>query len=102
LLERAADYIARHGGIAGLRRRYGRDKTFAVPILTNQALAGLAPWSDVSPLPFELACLPQRFYRFVRLPVVSYAIPLWWPSAKHGTSTCRPSGRGCVGYAEFR
>jgi squalene-hopene/tetraprenyl-beta-curcumene cyclase len=75
LLERAAGYLVRHGGVAGLRRRYGRDKTFAVPILTNQALAGLASWSDVSPLPFELACLPQRFYRFVRLPVVSYAVP---------------------------
>src|SRR5690606_13312605 len=27
------------------------------------------------PLPFELACLPQHWYRFLRLPVVSYAIP---------------------------
>src|SRR5690606_3991872 len=50
-------------------------KTFAVPILTNCALAGLVPWSEVSPLPFELACLPQSWYRFARLPVVSYAIP---------------------------
>ena len=75
LLERAAQYVARQGGVDGLRRRYGRDKTFAVPILTNRALAGLVPWREVSPLPFELACLPQRFYRFVRLPVVSYAIP---------------------------
>ena len=75
LLDRAAQYIARQGDIAGLRQRYGRDKTFAVPILTNRALAGLASWGEVSPLPFELACLPQRFYRFVRLPVVSYAIP---------------------------
>lgn len=33
------------------------------------------PWSEVSPLPFELACLPQSWYRFARLPVVSYAIP---------------------------
>jgi squalene-hopene/tetraprenyl-beta-curcumene cyclase len=46
-----------------------------VPILTNGALAGQVSWSEVPPLPFELACLPQRFYRFVRLPVVSYAIP---------------------------
>jgi squalene-hopene/tetraprenyl-beta-curcumene cyclase len=75
LLDRAAQCVARQGGVAGLRRRYGRDKTFAVPILTNRALAGLVPWREVSPLPFELACLPQRFYRFVRLPVVSYAIP---------------------------
>jgi squalene-hopene/tetraprenyl-beta-curcumene cyclase len=75
LLERADQYVKAHGGIAGLRRRYGKDKTFAVPILTNCALAGLVPWREVSPLPFELACLPQSWYRFLRLPVVSYAIP---------------------------
>ncbi|HWB01157.1 MAG TPA: prenyltransferase/squalene oxidase repeat-containing protein [Pirellulales bacterium] len=74
-LARATEYIERHGSIAALRRRYGRDKTFAVPILANCALAGLVPWSEVSPLPFELACLPQSWYRLVRLPVVSYAIP---------------------------
>ncbi|HEX7446722.1 MAG TPA: prenyltransferase/squalene oxidase repeat-containing protein [Pirellulales bacterium] len=75
LLARAEEYIAAQGGVAGLRRRYGRDKTFAVPILTNCALAGLTPWREVSPLPFELACLPQSWYRFLRLPVVSYAVP---------------------------
>jgi squalene-hopene/tetraprenyl-beta-curcumene cyclase len=75
LLQRAEAYIEKTGGTAALRRRYGRDKTFAVPILTNCALAGTVPWREVSALPFELACLPQKFYRFVRLPVVSYAIP---------------------------
>ncbi len=75
LLIRAEEYIASQGGVAGLRRRYGRDKTFAAPILTNCALAGLASWREVSALPFELACLPQSWYRFLRLPVVSYAIP---------------------------
>ena len=39
------------------------------------ALAGLVSWREVPPLPFELACLPQSWYRFVRLPVVSYALP---------------------------
>jgi squalene-hopene/tetraprenyl-beta-curcumene cyclase len=29
MIERAEKYIATQGGIAGLRRRYGRDKTFA-------------------------------------------------------------------------
>jgi squalene-hopene/tetraprenyl-beta-curcumene cyclase len=58
-----------------LRKRYGRDKTFAVPILANAALAGQVPWNEVSRLPFELACLPQSWYRFLQLPVVSYAIP---------------------------
>ena len=75
MLQRAGRYVDSQGNIDGLRRRYGRDKTFAVPILTNAALAGLVPWENVSPLPFEMACLPQRFYRFVGLPVVSYAIP---------------------------
>ncbi|MGC3971955.1 MAG: prenyltransferase/squalene oxidase repeat-containing protein [Pirellulales bacterium] len=74
-LRRADDYIAAQGGISGLRKRYGRDKTFAVPILTNCALAGLVPWREVSALPFEAACLPQSWYRFAQLPVVSYAIP---------------------------
>ncbi|MBI3839114.1 MAG: squalene--hopene cyclase [Planctomycetia bacterium] len=75
LLERADAYISAQGGIAGLRRRYGKDKTFAVPILTNCALAGLIPWRKVPALPFELACFSQNVWKFLRLPVVSYAIP---------------------------
>jgi squalene-hopene/tetraprenyl-beta-curcumene cyclase len=74
-LAKAEDYITSRGGIEGLRKRYGVDKTFAVPILTNCALAGLVPWHQVSPLPFELAALPQSWFRFLGLPVVSYAIP---------------------------
>jgi squalene-hopene/tetraprenyl-beta-curcumene cyclase len=62
-------------GIPALRKRYGKDKTFVVPILTNCALAGLVDWKDVAPLPFELACVPQKWYRLVNMPVVSYAIP---------------------------
>jgi squalene-hopene/tetraprenyl-beta-curcumene cyclase len=75
LLTRAKEYIDRQGGTEGLRRRYGVDKTFAVPILTNCALAGLVPWGEVAPLPFELAALPFPMLRFLRLPVVSYAVP---------------------------
>ena len=75
MLSAAEGYIDAEGGIPSLRKRYGKDKTFAVPILTNGALAGLVPWREVSPLPFELACFPQGMYRFLRLPVVSYAIP---------------------------
>jgi squalene-hopene/tetraprenyl-beta-curcumene cyclase len=74
-LGRAEKYIEAEGRIEGLRRRYGRDKTFAVPILTNCALAGLVSWQDVPPLPFELACVPHPMLRFLRLPVVSYAVP---------------------------
>jgi squalene-hopene/tetraprenyl-beta-curcumene cyclase len=58
-----------------VRSRYGKDRTFAVPILTTCALAGLVSWNEVQPLPFELACLPQSWFRFVRLHVVSYALP---------------------------
>ena len=68
-------YLEAANGLEGLRRRYGRDKTFAVPILTNCALAGRVDWREVAALPFELACLPQALYRFAQLPVVSYAIP---------------------------
>ncbi len=71
----AEQYVQQAGGIPALKARYGRDKTFAVPILTNAALAGQVPWKQVSPLPFEMACFPQAWYRFLQLPVVSYAIP---------------------------
>ncbi len=71
----AEAYVDREGKWDGLRRRYGKDKTFVVPILSNCALAGMVPWTDVSPLPFEAAALPQSWYRFAQMPVVSYAIP---------------------------
>ncbi len=39
------------------------------------ALAELVPWKEVPRLPFEAAALPQSWYRFARMPVVSYALP---------------------------
>ena len=72
---KAEGYIETAGGIDAVRRRYGKDKTFAVPILANCAMAGIVPWKEVSALPFEAACVPQRFYHLLQLPVVSYAIP---------------------------
>ena len=75
LLERAEHYVEAEGGVAALKRRYKGDKTFAVPILMNCALADLVPWRKVPALPFELACLPQRWYHRLNLPVVSYALP---------------------------
>ena len=75
LLKRADAYIESKGRLKGLRDRYGIDKTFVVPIMTNLALAGLLDWREVDPLPFEMACVPQSLYRFVGMPVVSYAIP---------------------------
>jgi squalene-hopene/tetraprenyl-beta-curcumene cyclase len=75
LIVSAKTYIDSKNSFQGLRERYGIDKTFVVPILTNLALAGLVDWSEIEPLPFELACVPQSWYRFVGMPVVSYAIP---------------------------
>jgi squalene-hopene/tetraprenyl-beta-curcumene cyclase len=75
LLDRAEAYVEEQGGVAALKRRYEGDKTFAVPILANCALADMVPWRKVPALPFELACFPQRWYHRLNLPVVSYAIP---------------------------
>lgn len=74
-LEKARQYIETQGGNDAIRKRYGKDQTFSVPILTNAALAGLADWSDVPQLPFERAAMPQWMFRLLNLQVVSYAIP---------------------------
>ena len=59
---------------------YGADQTFSAPILTVLALTGTlgrAPeaWRLVPQLPFELAACPHAWFRWLRLPVVSYALP---------------------------
>lgn len=62
--------------VDGVLHYYGRDLTFSVPILIMCALAGVvSDWKRIPPFPFELAILPQRTFRFLHLPVVSYAIP---------------------------
>ncbi|MCB1062804.1 MAG: squalene--hopene cyclase, partial [Verrucomicrobiae bacterium] len=61
--------------------RYGKDRTFSVPILMLCALCGRlgddqkAAWKLVMPLPFELAIFPRRWFAALQLPVVSYALP---------------------------
>jgi squalene-hopene/tetraprenyl-beta-curcumene cyclase len=65
---------------AALSARYGKDRTFSVPILTMCAAAGVlgpgdAGWRHVPQLPFELAAMPRSWFSFLRLPVVSYALP---------------------------
>ena len=79
ILASARRYIAANTGGADLveavRAAYGVDRTFAVPILMNCALAGLVPWERIPRLPFELAALPHSWYKFLRLHVVSYALP---------------------------
>jgi len=74
-VDSAKSYIEKAGGVPALLKRYGKDKTFSIPILTHCALSGQAEWSQISSLPFELACLPAKFYKTVKLPVVSYALP---------------------------
>ena len=66
--------------ITAIIARYGKDRTFSVPILTMCALAGRLgegkeAWRRVIQLPFELAALPHKFFAALRLPVVSYALP---------------------------
>lgn len=76
-------YLSQHLGgdseealTKGVLRYYGRDLTFSVPILMMCALAGVVKdWKKIPPFPFELATLPQRLFRYLNLPVVSYAIP---------------------------
>ena len=78
---RAQGYVLSRAGkkpadrVAAILRIYGEDRTFAVPILTNCALAGLVPWDAVPGLPFEMAALPHSWYRTLNLQVVSYALP---------------------------
>jgi len=83
----AEQWITRAAGGSGASRlaralaaRYGRDRTFSVPILTMCAIAGrLGPeadaWRLVPQLPFELAVFPRRLFGALRLPIVSYALP---------------------------
>ncbi len=63
---------------AAIARRYGKDRTFSVPILMTLALSGrlgTQGWRMIPKLPFELAAVSHRFWGALRLPVVSYALP---------------------------
>jgi len=72
----AKAYIEKLGGAQeGLRRIYGKDMTFQVPLRMVGAAAGLLPWNKVDALPFELALAPRGLMGALRLPVVSYALP---------------------------
>lgn len=74
-MESSGEYCRKAGGAEAVVKRYGKDRTFSVPILTHCALAGIVDWKHVIPLPFELACIPHQLYATVRMPVVSYALP---------------------------
>jgi squalene-hopene/tetraprenyl-beta-curcumene cyclase len=61
-----------------IRARYGKDRTFSVPILMACVLSGRlgeSGWGEVPALPFELAALPHWLFGMLQLPVVSYALP---------------------------
>ncbi len=61
-----------------VKARYGKDRTFSVPILMLCAICGTLGkkgWRQVLPLPFELAAFPREWFAIMRLPVVSYALP---------------------------
>ena len=88
VLDRAEAWLrAAAGGVtpdalrSAILRRYGKDQTFSVPILTVLALTGKlgneveAAWRSIPQLPFELAALPHAWFQHLKLPVVSYALP---------------------------
>lgn len=71
ITESSGQHIAKAGGVPAVIRRYGKDHTFYVPILSHCALAGIVEWKEVTPLPFELPCVPHQLYAAVKMPVVS-------------------------------
>ncbi|MCK6474698.1 MAG: squalene--hopene cyclase [Planctomycetes bacterium] len=69
-------WVEKAGGLRdGLKRVYGSDLTFQVPIRMTAAAAGMLPWREVDALPFELALAPRTLMGVLGLPVVSYALP---------------------------
>lgn len=61
-----------------VKARYGKDRTFSVPILMLCAICGtLGPrgWDQVMQMPHQLAAFPRGWFAALRLPVVSYALP---------------------------
>ncbi len=86
-LDRAEQWLQQRIGrldsdeiVARVLASYGKDRTFSVPILTFCALSNRLgdprqAWGGIPQLPFELAALPHRLFKWLRLPVVSYAVP---------------------------
>ncbi len=79
LLERFGDFSfssVKRGFLA----EYGKDLTFSVPILALATTAGFfenaeQAWRDMPRFPFEVVLFPERLFKYLNLPVVSYAIP---------------------------
>jgi squalene-hopene/tetraprenyl-beta-curcumene cyclase len=90
---------------AAIAARYGRDRTFSVPILMTLALSGRIGWEHVMRLPFELAALPHQFFGALQLPVVSYALPALiaiGQTIEHHRPTRNPLARLLRGLARER
>jgi squalene-hopene/tetraprenyl-beta-curcumene cyclase len=83
VVSRAQDWLWKNAGgrdrlPQAIIDRYGKDRTFSVPILMTLVLSGRLDkdgWRSVLPLPFELAAFPQSWFGALQLPVVSYALP---------------------------
>jgi len=65
---------------AAISAAYGDDRSFSTPILAMCAISGRFgggrdAWREIPALPFELAALPRSWFRYLGLPVVSYALP---------------------------
>ena len=61
-----------------VKARYGKDRTFSVPILMLCSICGTLgkkSWKRVLPLPYEMAACPREWFAAMQLPVVSYALP---------------------------
>ncbi len=79
-LRRAAGSLAPAAIHRAILKRYGDDRTFAAPILTMCALSGRfgndrEAWDMVPQLPFELMIFPHWLFGWLKLSVVSYALP---------------------------
>lgn len=85
--------------------RYGKDRTFSVPILMHLAICGKIGWEAVMRLPFELAALPHQLFGALQLPVVSYALPALiaiGQAIHHHRPSRNPIARGVRNVAKAR
>lgn len=78
-LSQVCDFSSPKNFAVSVLKYYGKDLTFSAPILAVCASSGVLgqenPWRHVPRLPFEFAALPNQIFGFLRLPMVSYAVP---------------------------
>src|SRR3954469_1387097 len=76
LMARADDFVEQQDSVAGLRRRYGNDKSYLAAILANCALADMLSWRQVPALPFEWLHLPRRWRPEFQTPAARHMSPI--------------------------